>query len=114
MRIAALTVLVLVGSACTIQDPTENTGPIKFVNDTGSAAVVAYCKDTACTATWWGRDRVEPGKSTKFSVTAGRGNLAVIVVHERGQTRCIRLTDFRDPIALSSATSSACHPPFIA
>jgi hypothetical protein len=98
-------------AGCTIQDPTENTGGIKFVNDTGTRASLAYCSNDSCTASWW-HDEVSPGRSTEDSVTAGRGNLAVIVVRQRDRVRCIRLTRWVDRVRVSLSSTIACHRPF--
>lgn len=40
--------VVLVG--CAIQEPTENTGGIKFINDTAARASLAYCSNDSCKA----------------------------------------------------------------
>jgi len=52
-RFTALVLLVAVASGCTIQDPTENTGPVKFVNDTGAMVTLSYCLSSDCTDTWF-------------------------------------------------------------
>jgi hypothetical protein len=107
----ALLGLALAVAGCTIQDPTENTGGVKFINDTTAAASLNYCSNPACTQSSW-HDSVPPGKTTQDSVTAGRGNLAVIVIRQGIRVKCLRLTRWAYVLKLSDATRSACHPPF--
>lgn len=109
-RFTALVLLVAIASGCTIQDPTENTGPVKFVNDTGAMVTLSYCLRSDCTDTWFKDEVVQSGSSITESVVAGRGNLAVLVIRSPHRLACIRLAHFPEHhVRLSQATRAGCH-----
>jgi hypothetical protein len=99
-------------SGCRVSDPTEETFGLQIVNDTGSAAAVAYCNGShSCSAYWW-KAKLRPGTQTVYSVSAGPKSLSVFLVTKRGNRRCIRLSHYAKSIRLSLATHAACHPPY--
>jgi hypothetical protein len=99
-------------AGCAISDPTENEFAPKIVNDTQARATVAYCNGaSSCTEHWW-NEMLRPGQTTSDSVNAGGGSLSVFAVSERGQRRCIRLTNYTTSLRLSAATRAACHAPY--
>lgn len=99
-------------TGCGASDPTENEFAPKIINDTQAMASIAYCKGTSsCAAHWWD-ETLPPGQSTSDSINAGRGQLSVFVVNERGHRGCIRLASYTTSLRLSAATRAACHAPY--
>ncbi len=112
-RLVLMVVTVCVMTGCAINDPTENTGGVTFVNDTHRVLTVAYCADAWCDSTYF-TYALAAGGSGKDSITAGHGNLAVMVVTGGGGPRaCIRIAKWPTAsIRLSMASPTSCHRPY--
>lgn len=75
-------------TACTINDPTENTGGMRTFNRLSFPVTVSYCWDASCHKTVWDEE-IQPGASSLDSVDADGTTQLFRITSTRGEVWCV-------------------------